>query len=124
MLRWMNELLVISNHPPEKWSDEQRARWDSIDYIPFPNVPAEIGMEEVIELAIPIIGQIREWKTTHSDGNVSIQGEFSLASHLITTMEREYGWCLTFPTSERRVVEEVKDGKTVKKSVYHFVRWR
>jgi len=118
------ELLVISNHPPEKWADDQKAGWDVINYIPFPDVPAAESLEEVVDLALPIIDQIRDWREGHPDGRVSIQGEFTLTAYLVTAVEKAYGWVFSFPTTERRVVEEVKDRETVRKAVFCFVRWR
>ena len=118
------ELLVISNHPPEKWADDQKAGWDVIDYIPFPDVPAAESLEEVIDLSQPIISQIRDWRERHPDGRVSIQGEFTLSAYLLLAVEKLWGWCFSFPTTERQVVEEVKDRGTLRKTVFRFVRWR
>ena len=119
-----NSILVISNHPTEKWSDEQKKGWDIIDYIPFPNVPATATFEEVVNLSIPLLKEIGKWKNLHGKGKISIQGESTLSTILLTVIKEQEGWCFAFPTTERQVVEEVKDGKTVKKSVFHFVRWR
>ena len=114
------DLLVISNHPPAGWGKEQKAGWDTIDHIPFPNVPPTFSFQEVSEMAEILLGKIGEWKNTHAEGKISIQGEFTLSSILTLAIQRYDGWVLTFPTTER-VVEE-KDGK--KMSTFKFVRWR
>ena len=113
-------LLVISNHPPEKWSDEQKKGWDMIDYIPFPNVPPAFSFGEVVKMSIPILEKIGEWKKKHESGKISVQGEFTLTSILMSAIRRRSGWVFTFPTTERVVEEE--DGK--KTSTFKFVRWR
>ena len=82
-------------------------------------------MEEVVDLALPIIDQIREWKNIHRDGKICIQGEFTLSAYLLLAVEKLWGWCFTFPTTERQVEVVVEDGKTIKKSIgFQFVRWR
>jgi len=140
----MKKLLVISNHPVEKWSDEQKEGWDIIEYIPFPNVSPQLGRQAAKDAAISLLDTIRArieniegvslyrfreydgdynlamwWETVEhvpSDWKLSIQGEFSLCNELF----QRVGEHCVFPTTER-VVEE-KDG--VKTSTFKFVRWR
>ena len=114
------DLLVVSNHPPEKWSDEQKKGWDTIDHIPFPNVPPTFSWEDVFTLSIPILNKMQEWKTKHREGKISIQGEATLVSIVLDVMKNVDRHCFVFPTTER-VVEE-KDGKKI--STFKFVRWR
>ena len=113
-------LLVISNHNPDKWAEEQKAGWDTIDYIPFPNVSPGILFQEVTEMSVPILEKIGEWRNKHDGGKISIQGEFTLVSVLMSAIQRHDGWVFTFPTTERIVGE--KDGRKI--SVFKFVRWR
>ena len=137
------KLLVISNHPPANWPEEQRKGWDEIVYIPFPNVPPEMSREEVRLLADQICKEIEKitggyFADTHDDGytfhspvfyggedwRICIQGEFTLCAEIFS----RFGNCpnlLTFPTTER-IVEEVKkeDGSVEKRAVFKFVRWR
>jgi len=137
------KLLVISNHPPANWPEEQRRGWDEIVYIPFPNVPPEMSREGVKELANQICQQIESvtggyFADAHDDGyifyspvfyggedwRICIQGEFTLCAEVMS----RFGNCpdrLVFPTTER-VVEEVKkeDGSVEKRAIFKFVRWR
>ena len=115
-----SNLLVISNHPPEKWSDEQKKGWDTIDYIPFPNVPPTFSFQEVTEMSVSLLEKIGAWKNEHKEGKISVQGEFTLSSILMSAIQRHDGWVFTFPTTNRAVEE--KDGK--KTSTFKFVRWR
>ena len=120
IMRSEKDLLVISNHPPDRWSEEQKVGWDTIDYIPFPNVPPTSSWEDVSTLSIPILNKMQEWKTKHREGKISIQGEATLVSIVLDVMKNVDRYCFVFPTTER-VVEE-KDGK--KTSTFKFVRWR
>ena len=115
-----NELLVISNHPPEKWSEEQKKGWDIIDFIPFPNVPPDYSFDEVTEMCLHVLLNAEKWLDNHKDGKISIQGEFTLTSILLHEINMYYGWIFTFPTTER--IMEEKDG--IKTSTFKFVRWR
>src|SRR5690606_17331938 len=101
----MKKLLVISNHPVDKWSDEQKAGWDVIDYIPFPNVPASMSKDTVIDLADDLFCRI---KKNYPDHTVTIQGEFSLTCAVVARLSNS-GREPIFPTTER-IVEE-KDGQ-------------
>jgi hypothetical protein len=118
----MKSLLVISNHPPEKWEKEQKREWDKIDYIPFPNVPPEWDMEKVINLAIPLCEKIREWVSKNPEGKVCLQGDFSLCWVIYRSIDDPI---FVFPTTERKVEEKkTEDGKVEKLYHFHFVRWR
>lgn len=117
----MNNLLVISNHFPEKWSDEQKREWDRIDYIPFPNVPPQADIVEVINIATDLCEKIGRWMKENPNGKVCLQGEFSLCYIVFKSIDDHI---FTFPTTER-VVEERETENGIEK-LYHFrfVRWR
>lgn len=141
----MKKLLVMSNHPVNKWSDEQKAGWDEIEYIPFPVVDPNFDREGIITLADQVMKNIKKtlsekdkanykwtamsddphtnivwlWDNAKShfcEWSISLQGEFSLCNELFQMI----GAHCVFPSTER-VVEE-KDG--VKTSVFKFVKWR
>ena len=119
------DLLLVSNHPPERWGEEQKEEWNVIDYIPFPNVPPQASFRDVIELSIPLFKKMKEWKSNHIHGKFSIQGEFTLTSILISDCNKKYGWYLTFPTTERKIIEKTnKDGSSTKSTIFKFERWR
>ncbi len=124
----MKKLLVISNHAPEKWSESQKEGWDSIEYIPFPNIPAESTSAEVIEqYAIPLCGKIGEFygecDEKGAEGYVTIQGEFSLCKAIFDSLHGEVKFI--FPTTERKVVEITNpDGSVTKTATFEFIRWR
>lgn len=125
----MKHLLVISNHAPNKWSNEQKEGWDKIDYIPFPNVPANATTTEVIEkYANPIAAEIgafyNECDNMNAEGYITIQGEFSLCKIIFDVLHGEKVK-FVFPTTERIAVEEIQpDGSVQKKSVFKFSQWR
>ena len=115
-----SDLLVVSNHPPDGWSEKQREGWDTVDYIPFPNVPPTFSFQDVTEMCPPILEEIAEWINSHEGGKISIQGESTLVSIVMHEVDLYHGWVYVFPTTER--VAEEKDGK--KTSTFKFVRWR
>jgi len=110
------KLLVISNHSIDKWDDSQKLGWDIIDYIPFPNIPASMTKDKVIDIADDLCCKIVRDYPEHI---ITIQGEFSLTC-AVTSRLSNAGREPIFPTTER-IVEE-KDG--VKISVFKFVQWR
>jgi len=112
----MKKLLVISNHPVDKWSDEQKAGWDVIDYIPFPNISPTMSKNDVIDIADDLVERISQEFPEHT---VTIQGEFSLTCAVVSRLSNS-GKEPVFPTTERKVVE--KDG--MKTSIFEFVKWR
>ena len=137
------KLLVISNHPPVNWSENQKRGWEEIVYIPFPNVSPNATREEIRKLADKICKEIETitggyFADTHDDGyifyspvfyggeewKICIQGEYSLCAEIFS----RFGNCpdrLVFPTTERIVEEIVKENGTIeKKAIFKFVRWR
>lgn len=131
-------LIAVSNHPPETWPEEQKAGWDEIVYIPFPNVPAELDREDVWLLAENLASEIAKiFDIKSREGNqvrLWIAGDYSLTIFTIYEYIRNhwgpypvgifFDW-LVFPTTERIVIEEKNsDGNIVKKSVFKFVKWR
>lgn len=123
-------LFVISNHPPEKWSDEQKAGISHIDFTPMPNIPAHYtAMQVHKEFTHPQIDRLekmrRKAKSAGKILHVSIQGEWTYVGgiiHYFADKIRIHFWT---PTTER-VVKEVQntDGSVTKVSEFKFVRWR
>ena len=119
-------LLVVSNHNPENWPDQQIFGWDRIDYIAFPNIPATATFNDVADIVSPICEQIGEWVANNPFGKLCIQGEFT-ATYI---MQSSIAYCndsalFTFPTTERVVEEKVNaDGSISKTANFKFVQWR
>lgn len=118
----LKSLLVISNHNPDKWSEEQRAGWDTIDYIPFPNLSPEMSIDDLdwTDKMFGLVTDIRRWMNRHIRAYINIQGEYAMTVMVTQIIHKEYGWVFTYPTTDRMVEE--KDG--VKTSKFKFVRWR
>lgn len=138
----MKKLLVISNHKVENWNESQKRDWDEIVYLPFPSVDPESSMSDVQDIAYSLICKIVEitnWKLVYlkdMDGllmkqvvctdngwYISVQGEFSLCFEIYRYFA-VYGNRFVFPTTKRESIEQTIDGKTVKKSIFRFVKWR
>lgn len=125
----MKKLLVISNHNPNSWSAEQKAGWDEIKYIPFPNIPPTKNTHDIINDEVTdICGKIgkfyAECDEEGCDGYVNLQGEYSLCCYVYQSLANsEVNF--TFPTTERVVEEVIKeDGSVEKKAIFKFVMWR
>jgi len=118
----MKNLLVISNHTPEKWTEEQKRGWDRIDYIPFPNVPPSADMMEVINIATDLCEKIGQWIRENPEGKVCLQGDFSLCYIVYKSIDDPI---FVFPTTERVVEEkQTEDDRIEKLYRFRFVRWR
>lgn len=116
-------LLNITNHPSNKWSEEQMngalsLALDVID-IPFPNIDPKLSTEEVYQLADDLVENI---KKKYGFNNICclVQGDFTLTFALVT--------CLNYheipvyaATSERSTVNNDDGSKT---SVFNFVQFR
>ena len=115
-------LLVISNHHPSEWSDEQKKGW-KIYYLPFPEVPPDVDERDIQMMAFDLAKVIKDFIDEHNDAMISLQGEFSLVFSVYNLLP-ELAYRLIFPTTQRISKEITKDGKTIKVSEIKFIRWR
>lgn len=118
----MKVLINHSNHPSDKWDDEQRMGWDRIFDLPFPNISPEADTEEVLRI---VHEQLKELKKltenigADADVYVMLQGEFTYCYIFRDLLNKPYH--IAIPTTRRDVVE-IPDGTKVSK--FRFVRWR
>ena len=120
------KLINISNHNSNNWSKEQKAGFDEIIDIQFPNVPANATTKDVILTAYDLLDKITDEVLTEDELNIMLQGEFSLCYKLKELIDKAY-WTINYyiPTTERNVVESVNiDGATTKNVTFQFVQWR
>lgn len=122
-------LINVSNHPSEKWSNDQKERWKKIIDIPFPNVDPEFSTEKVIlECVFPLYNQIKDLVKNGGVNqlNIMLMGEFTvvhiLSKMLAGTLDNIAFW---FPATKREVFEKIDEsGNTVKQVVFKFIQWR
>ena len=119
------KLINLSNHPSDKWSEEQKKMWEDIIDIPFPNIEPESSAEEVENIARKYVYKIGEAIIKHNfsvrHNYIMLQGEYSFCYTLAFLLRDSISdFTFAIPTTERTVVE--KDG--VKSSVFKFVKWR
>jgi len=134
--------LNISNHPSNKWSEEQKsaalklvadeeACWDGmIIDIPFPAVSPNIGGDDIAKMADEVIDLIRRHFTKEiiqrllteplPSPVIHVMGEMGLTFYLVDKL-RALGFPCAHSTTER-VVEEKPDGTKV--SQFRFVKFR
>ena len=115
----MSVFVNISNHPSDRWSDDQRRAAlqiaDQIIDLPFPNVPPEASTKEAVEIGLELLMGLPE-------GTVAamVQGEFTLTTFLVRALQMR-GVTPYAATTERRV-EELPDGRKV--TQFRFVQFR
>jgi len=121
----------LSNHPSDKWSQEQRDAFYTLatkDYpkdvefqivdIPFPLVKPDLSVLDVKLLATEILKKLTDYNYNYKF--IMIQGEFSLTFMLVYEL-LQLGKVPVVATTERIITEE-KDGQKI--SVFKFVRFR
>jgi len=122
-------LLVISNHSPDKWSESQKEGWDKIEYIPFPEIPADASWNDVAKIANSLKEKIwdfsRRCAREDAEAYLNLQGEYTLCFMLYAMFQGVSYLKFAFPTTERKVIENVgQDGVVTKTAVFEFKRWR
>ena len=124
-------LLVVSNHPVEKWEEAQKRGWDDIVYIPHPPIDARLSNRELDKLVLNTMEIIKEAPDIQNIDNTyfCIQGDYGFTYRL----QREIEYCFyihpeqfVFPTTERTIINTTinADGSFVKETVFRFIQWR
>lgn len=118
----------FSNHPSDKWSDEQvraaKSLGGEIIDDPFPLIPAEESKEGIKSIVLSIVHDYKDVYGLENIGAVMCQGEFSL-TYEVTRLLKEAGVKVVVACSERKS-EEIRqeDGSVRKVSTFKFVQFR
>ncbi|HOK66370.1 MAG TPA: hypothetical protein PLV55_06115 [Anaerohalosphaeraceae bacterium] len=124
--------LNVSNHPSDKWSDEQKeaalklADGPIID-IPFPDVPPEADRTEAALIADKLYDEVMQVINQDTRGiftgnhAVMIMGEYSVFHKVVKRIQANPLYIPVYVATTKRIAEETKG---VKKSVFQFVRFR
>lgn len=117
-------LINLSNHPSKSWSTVQlltASHYGELVDIPFPQIAPEATAEQIDELALKYLEQIREIKQCDTELIiVHIAGELSFCYAMITLL-KECGYTVVTSTT-RRIIEQV-DNKTIIKR-FEFNQFR
>lgn len=120
-----NIFVNLSNHPSQKWCQEQTAAVDRIvpdaqivDY-PFPSVDSSLNETQILRLADQLADEIAELEPSA----VMCQGEFGLTFCLVSILKRN-GIKVVYSCSERRTTEHQTDRGTEKISTFMFAKFR
>ncbi|MBQ6298635.1 MAG: CRISPR-associated protein [Selenomonadaceae bacterium] len=112
-----------TNHPSERWSNEQITAskiYGQIADMPFPLIRADATTAEVREL----VRENMEKIMTMKPAAVLCQGEFNYTFALVEQL-KSLGVKVVAATSERTVQEEIMpDGSTRQVSTFRFVQFR
>lgn len=118
------KLVNISNHPSEKWSEQQKANWDEIIDIPFPQIPPEATLDKVINMARSMFDSIFNKIDNPRDYAFHVTGEFSFVFNFVSLL-KEHNLRAVIACTQREVQEKtMEDGTTQKVSVFKFIQWR
>lgn len=119
----MNEFINHTNHPSARWEAEQlRAAeaYGTVMDMPFPQIPAMWGAEEVCRLAAENARAI----IARRPAAVLVQGEFTYTYALVAALAAA-GIVAFSACSERHVRERVNEaGETVRESRFVFCHFR
>ena len=117
-------LINLTNHPSDKWSEEQRQAayklFGSIVDVPFPEVDPNWDEQTVWNLAREIVDKLTDEYGTEGI-TVLVQGEFTL-TYAIVSLLYEKGIPCVAATTER-IVREREDGVIERKFVFRRFRY-
>ena len=118
-----------SNHPSAGWMDDQKnaasIEYGSIVDVPFPAVPVGYTSDDIRQLAEAEVKGILDvlQESTDSRNAVMCQGEFTLSYAVISRLQAA-GIRVVSAVSERKTVEKIENGTSVKTSVFRFAGFR
>lgn len=112
-------LLNLSNHPSERWPDDQRqaatAQYGSVQDLPFPNIPPDATADAVRMLVEQYEHKVRQIDPTA----VHLMGEMTFTYALVQRLQAVGIPCIASTTE--RIAEE-RDGQKV--VTFRFVQFR
>ena len=114
----------LSNHPSDKWDENQRKealKYGEIVDIMFPYVDPEADEAHVVQAAEKIMSRILQTENIEA---VMVQGEYTLTYEIVKRLQGESIKALCSCT--RRDTTEFTDesGNLIKQSVFRFVKFR
>ena len=112
----------FSNHKSSLWTQKQKEAayaYGEIVDIPFPAVPAEDSVDDIIMIANEYTDIILQMKPRA----VMCQGEFTLAFTVVSKL-RSHGITVFAACSERRVTELSENNTIQKSSIFEFRQFR
>ena len=118
------EMINVSNHPSNKWTDDQKKGYSVIHDLPFPNIAPTIWQNEldelVTEFTMAIMAIVNKNNGVGIDTHVMVMGEMVFTYRLVSALKLRGIICVA-STSERMVVEKPNGEKTVR---FEFKGWR
>lgn len=118
-------LINLSNHPSEKWHNNQLSEANRIFGVvidlPFPHIPPNESPEFIKNLASSYLQKVLDIFSSSKDKKnaVHIMGELTFTYNLINLLKKENIICLA-STTDRNAFENGNE----KISIFDFVRFR
>ena len=122
----MKRMFLIFSHKLTKEQEEDAKRGFGVEefvYLPsklqeiWSNIPPEAPKVEISEL--------EKWlkKSLKKEDIVLVQGDFGATCKLVRFI-KNFGAKAVYATTKRNAIEQVIDGKIIKKSIFEHVRFR
>lgn len=116
-------LINLSNHPSNKWPQQQieaANQYGEIRDMPFPAIDPFASTEDISELADQYCVEIANLQKNHSENNaVHLMGELTFCYSLVHKLQQNGIKCVASTTE--RLVTENGNAKTVE---FNFCRFR
>ena len=119
-------LINLSNHPSTRWNEKQiqvgLEQFQSIQDLPFPNVPPAANERTIQKMAKQLVLQIKEIQKNSPKETfaVHVMGEMTLIFRVIKLLKRANIKCVA-STTERNTIENEDGSKTF---LFNFVQFR
>ena len=112
-----------TNHPSDKWSNEQISAakmFGEIVDLPFPNIPPQFDSDDIKKIVAENLQEILKI----SPAAVLCQGEFNYTFEMVTELKKNN--IPVFAATSERIVSTLtdEDGSIKRISTFRFVRFR
>lgn len=118
----MKKFVNLSNHGSGAWGEAQtsaaKVYGDIVD-VPYPQVPTDLDENQFLELVESTVASV----LAHEPAMVMCQGEMTTCFSIVSRLKAA-GIPVVAAVSERKAVEKVVDGQTVKTAVFEFKGFR
>ena len=113
-------LLNISNHPSDQWPETQYSaaveQFGSVEDLPFPNVPAQSGIEDVQAQAELLLQRIKQLKPDA----VFVMGEHTLTYQIVEKLKN--AGILALAVTSERIDQRLDAERSIKTFRFHRFR--
>jgi len=114
--RQQSYLVNLSNHPSEKWNDQQKAGWGGIIDIPFPEIMIDSNFDRIADSMYDKVKNMKVIDLNPSNCTIMIQGQHPATFSMVACFMNA-GFTVLSAFTERIVTDHEDGSKT---SVFRF----